>query len=1453
MAKRYDPNTVLDEPPQPKEPVHTLNKTRIVDGVRWVAGVGKKDTDLVFVGTSLTEEEDEEEVQESYRSVRIPARYLKHSGGETFKRVALLYGIDIEECYYTTICKWLLPHARRISPSTIDIELGIPCLTKELQEIKPKIVVAMGKCVLDFLIEEKVPKTDVEGVWFFSKKFNCKVYYMEPPIFLDMKPETVERFKTDFESVAKELEQTRSGIMAPSVELNYKVINNSQELSELVDYLESNRKTVISIDCEWHGNSHVDGKLRSLQLGYGNGEASYIRFRDDQTNYVFDVEYREAGKILARWLDRPEVKYIGHHISADLPWMHHWLGLEWYRKTLLDTEFGLQCCDENEELGLERLAIKYTDMGRYDWELYMWKRNKENKPLCEDGYGYIPDDILIPYALADVDCVYRSAPIIMADMRRQGVWEYYQQTFGPFTSDVFTWFVLVGLPMDIPLMDDLRDLFQYVTVEFEKEFQNDVFGTIQKKFINKCKELSESQDIDVTSFEDAMDAWEEGVFKTEKVKALSGQFATKTVGPQNVKIIKPIIDSLFTINKSFNLYSTDHKKMLLFDVLGLMPVKSTANKSAGMPSVDWETVMEYPPERRKLFTPATDKQTIEILGSQCGEELLQEWLNLNAVGNLRKAFLKEATLDEETGEVTKENGLHKWLCSDDRIHGMFSTTETGRPRSWKPNVLNWPKYASKRVMAGVETLLKQRNEQGVLPDHLKKWLNKKIPGVRSCVRIQEGWCIVESDYQTAEVRGLGYISGDANLISLVDEPDPCYVKLNKTGQEATGVNAVRVAYPEYLTCSDPAYLRKVHKTQDGETTVIDVLDEWVVKDDQGNEVHAKADLHWSLAEMALKLPREVLDEVYRAMGKVGNFCVISSTLVKTQKGDIPITKLSIDDLVWDGNNWVSHEGIICHGRKKVITYGKLTATPDHLVWTDSGLITMLDAKLRQVAFTESSREGQVIEVGDVQCEPDRYTSDRRQEIAALCRGDLPSLWSCVLEELGQSDSRALTELLLYSKEKIQGYSSKDCSTSWSEIQLHDAKVLERFAQAIERLQRTGHPSAFCIAGRVRKLGLSCLSGSRLQETGVRQDRQQWTLLKNESSSCKQSDQSSEHTNEEISSGVCRHIYGDISGMYLQSSNNSEPASEGYEHGSYLGEVAKLASNLQEEAKILGSCMEADVYDIINAGEHHRFTANGYLISNSSAYGASGATLERKIESDTKKKPDPGMGDALLRALDERQPVASDYLRDCERIPAEVGTMRAFSGRVRHFHTNKQYRSDSRVSKLLRKKLAAMGRECRNFPMQESVAFSSARACVWLLEFKRKFNLQGYPFSVLYDAITSGCPLHERAIWTKAHTLFMFLKNGHRYDTRLLRYPVDHELNIAWSWAPDDETLKLWKNPEFEPTPPELKHVENWLDREIAFYTENPWSSTSKQTLRDLDWHASIPDPTLTTHDHNDAA
>ena len=37
-------------------------------------------------------------------------------------------------------------------------------------------------------------------------------------------------------------------------------------------------------------------------------------------------------------------------------------------------------------------------------------------------------------------------------------------------------------------------------------------------------------------------------------------------------------------------------------------------------------------------------------------------------------------------------------------------------------------------------------------------------------------------------------------------------------------------------------------------------------------------------------------------------------------------------MLWDGEIWVSHDGVIFKGEREVITYEGLTATPDHLVW-----------------------------------------------------------------------------------------------------------------------------------------------------------------------------------------------------------------------------------------------------------------------------------------------------------------------------------------------------------------------------------------------------------------------------------------------------------------------------------------------------------------------------------------
>ena len=77
----------------------------------------------------------------------------------------------------------------------------------------------------------------------------------------------------------------------------------------------------------------------------------------------------------------------------------------------------------------------------------------------------------------------------------------------------------------------------------------------------------------------------------------------------------------------------------------------------------------------------------------------------------------------------------------------------------------------------------------------------------------------------------------------------------------------------------------------------------------------------------------------RQKGKVAELaCIAEGQLVLTNHGLKPIEKISVSDKVWDGVKWIQHQGVIYKGKRNVISYNGLTATPDHLVWVE-GRIT----------------------------------------------------------------------------------------------------------------------------------------------------------------------------------------------------------------------------------------------------------------------------------------------------------------------------------------------------------------------------------------------------------------------------------------------------------------------------------------------------------------------------------
>lgn len=71
------------------------------------------------------------------------------------------------------------------------------------------------------------------------------------------------------------------------------------------------------------------------------------------------------------------------------------------------------------------------------------------------------------------------------------------------------------------------------------------------------------------------------------------------------------------------------------------------------------------------------------------------------------------------------------------------------------------------------------------------------------------------------------------------------------------------------------------------------------------------------------------------IGKVANLaCVAEGTLVATPQGWATIQTITEVDYVCDGERWVRCDGAVDNGVRRVIRYGGLTATPDHLVFTE---------------------------------------------------------------------------------------------------------------------------------------------------------------------------------------------------------------------------------------------------------------------------------------------------------------------------------------------------------------------------------------------------------------------------------------------------------------------------------------------------------------------------------------
>ena len=328
----------------------------------------------------------------------------------------------------------------------------------------------------------------------------------------------------------------------------------------------------------------------------------------------------------------------------------------------------------------------------------------------------------------------------------------------------------------------------------------------------------------------------------------------------------------------------------------------------------------------------------------------------------------------------------------------------------------------------------------------------------------------------------------------------------------------------------------------------------------------------------------------RQKGKIATLaCIAEGELVLTDKGLVPIEKLTKAHKLWDGENWVSHDGVIYKGIGEVIEYDGLRATKDHIVW--------IEGQEKPIQFGEAATSGaHLLQSGDGRraiwvgedYKPREKMGEKLEFL--LCPHKMSRLWKYSMARQGKLNNR-----------KIKGVSSllptKTNSTMVGQkANSSKAKVYQSKRSRVQKLWRKRNKVQVSINSRGRSLFNRKIWTAK-KRTRNRQNRQQWALRKRQLKICdsyRECFEQEKYCVNRISSKIlalCTKC------CYKETFKRVKP------RRNYRG---CRISCIREKKKLERYRGKTRLYDIRNAGKNNRFTVSGKLVHNCGYQGALGA-------------------------------------------------------------------------------------------------------------------------------------------------------------------------------------------------------------------------------------------------------
>ena len=340
-----------------------------------------------------------------------PVQKLMGAGTEillgAFKEVGLTYE-EYKDFYVTNVIRF--PRIDGGAKKTLPAAWSHECkhyLEQELYLVQPDVILCLGTEASKAIT--KIPVTKAQGrvfdIQITTEKSAKVICAYDPRTVLDK----FEHRPMLLAGVALFTRVIRGERYSTNKTRNFHYVQSEIEAAAVVDTLIEAGITDFSIDCEWGGGQHymdLGAKLRTIQVAWSGQDCMVIVLRRAGMREAFEPYPSSAIAQLRRLICRPEVRVIGHNLSADFGWLYE-VGLDLSGQFYFDTMLASHLFEPTASHDLDSLAVRLLPgWERHDADLQEWKAQNKGLVTDDTAYGNIPDDILLPYGANDACATY---------------------------------------------------------------------------------------------------------------------------------------------------------------------------------------------------------------------------------------------------------------------------------------------------------------------------------------------------------------------------------------------------------------------------------------------------------------------------------------------------------------------------------------------------------------------------------------------------------------------------------------------------------------------------------------------------------------------------------------------------------------------------------------------------------------------------------------------------------------------------------------------------------------------------------------------------------------------------------------------------------------------------------------------------------------------------------------